>query len=62
MVRKSKRFKDLFDLTDIEYEYLDNRSWFPFSTENLVLKKKRRKEERNVIDGESGIPNKIWLS
>ncbi len=46
MVKKSKLFRNLFDPTDLEYEYLDNGSWFPFSTEYLVLRKRRCSEDQ----------------
>ena len=62
MAKKSRRFKSLFDLADIEFETLNNDSCFPFSIEYLVLKRRNCKKEKDVMDTVSGIPRNIWLS
>ena len=62
MTERSKRFKNLFDLADTEYEHLDNGSWFPFSTEYLVLRKKNCTKNKDVIDCVSKAHRKVRLS
>ena len=62
MVKKSRKLMNLFDLTDIERQNLNNSSWLSFSVDYMVLRKKSCGKNQNLIDGEFGIPKNVWLS